>query len=428
MPTLALLGGKPVRTNPYPDYNTIGKEEKDAVLQVMDSGILSGYLGAWSPEFYGGPWVQKLERQWEEYFNVAHAVSVNSATTALTIAVGALDIGPGDEVIVSPYTMSASVSCVLMFNAIPVFADILPDTFCLSPDSIKEKITERTKAIIVVDLFGHPFEADAIMSIAKEYNLKVVEDAAQAYGAKYNGRSAGTLADIGVFSLNVHKTINCGEGGVCVTDDTELAEKMQLIRNHGEEVVKLKGTQNIVNVVGQNYRMCEIEAAISGEQLKKVDRLVAGRIKNAEYLTDHLKDFSGITPPIVKAGMIHGYYGYPIRFDVSKVGVSRSLFAKALVAEGVMIGTMYVEPIYLQPLFQKQIAYGEKGCPFTCSYYTGGKLNYTEGICPVTERMYHEEWMGLQPIHQGLSINDLDDIIVSFDKVFNNIELLRNLK
>ena len=109
MPTLALLGGKPVRTNPYPDYNTIGKEEKDAVLQVMDSGILSGYLGAWSPEFYGGPWVQKLERQWEEYFNVAHAVSVNSATSALTIAVGALDIGPGDEVIVSPYTMSASV-------------------------------------------------------------------------------------------------------------------------------------------------------------------------------------------------------------------------------------------------------------------------------------------------------------------------------
>lgn len=428
MSNLALLGGKAVRTRPYPDYNTIGKEEKDAVMQVMDSGILSGYLGAWSPEFYGGPWVQKLERQWEKYYDIAYAVSVNSATTALTIAVGALDIGPGDEVIVSPFTMTASVSCVLMFNAIPVFADISPDTFCLSPDSIREKITDRTKAIIVVDLFGHPFEADAIMSIAKEFNLKVIEDAAQAYGAKHNGRPAGTLADIGVYSLNVHKTINCGEGGICVTEDENLAEKMQLIRNHGEEVVKLKGVKNIVNVVGQNYRMCEIEAAISSEQLKKIDELVSSRIKNAEYLTARLKDFPGIIPPIVKEGITHGYYGYPIRYDKEMVGISIDLFVKALTAEGVMIGTGYVEPIYLQPLFQKQIAYGEKGCPFTCGYYTGGKLNYAEGTCPVAERMHNEEWMGLQPIHQGVSLRDLDDIILSFEKIFDNIEKLRNLK
>lgn len=428
MPSLALLGGKPVRTRPYPDYNTIGKEEKDAVMQVMDSGILSGYLGTWSPEFYGGPMVQKLERQWEEYFNIAHAVSVNSATTALTIAVGALDIGPGDEVIVSPFTMTASVSCVLMFNAIPVFADISPETYCLSPDSIREKITDRTKAIIVVDLFGHPFEADAIMSIAKKFDLKVIEDAAQAYGAKYKGHFAGTLADIGVYSLNVHKTINCGEGGICVTENEGLAEKMQLIRNHGEEVVKLKGVQNIVNVVGQNYRMCEIEAAISSEQLKKVDKLVNARIENAEYLTDRLKEFPGITPPIVKEGIIHGYYGYPIRFDKVKVGLSIDLFVKALVAEGLIIGAGYVEPIYLQPLFQKQIAYGEKGCPFTCGYYIGGKVNYAKGICPVAERMHNEEWMGLQPIHQGVSKSDLDDMILSFGKVFNNIKKLRKLK
>lgn len=424
MTTLALFGGKPIRQKPFPRYNTIGEEEKKAVMEVMDGGVLSGFLGTWSPEFYGGKWVQKLEREWKAYFGVAHAVSVNSATTALNAAVGAVGVGPGDEVIVSPYTMTASATCVLIYNAIPVFVDILPDTFCINPEAIQHAITPRTKAIVVVDLFGHPFEADKIMAIARKHNLYVIEDAAQAYGASYKGRRAGTLADIGVFSLNVHKTINCGEGGVCVTDDDEFADRMRLIRNHAEVVVKDKGTKNIVNMVGYNYRMCEIEAAIASEQLKKVDSLVAARVENAEYLTERLKRFSGITPPVVRPGVRHGYYGYPVRYDVSRAGIPRDRFVSALRAEGIPTSVGYVEPIYLQPLYQQRIAYGTRGCPFSCPHNQESKVSYEKGICPVAERMYYEEWISNGVIHKGVSKADLDDIVSAYEKVLSAASVL----
>ncbi len=424
MTTLALLGGKPVRQKPFPPYNPIGDQEKQAVMEVMDSGVLSGFLGTWSPEFYGGPRVQKLEREWEVYFGVRHAVSVNSATSALSVATGATGVGPGDEVIVSPYTMTASVTCVLVWNAIPVFADILPDTFCLDPEAIRRAITPRTKAIVVVDLFGHPFEADEIMVIARGHNLKVIEDAAQAYGASYRGRPAGTLADIGVFSLNVHKTIHCGEGGVCVTNDDELAERMQLIRNHAEVVVKDKGVQNVVNMIGSNLRMCEIEAAIASEQLKKVDSLVAARVDNAEYLTEQLRRFPGITPPVVSPGVRHGYYGYPVRYGASQTGVPRDLFVSALRAEGIPTSIGYVKPIYLEPLYQQRIAYGTRGCPFTCPHNHESAVSYEKGICSVAERMHYEEWIGNGLIHKGVSKSDLDDIVRAYEKVLEAAHLL----
>ena len=285
MAKLAINGGAPVRSTPFPQYVTIGEEEKRAVMEVLDSTVLSKFLGTWSPDFYGGPRVQKLEREWAEYFGIRHAVSVNSATSGLYAAVGAAGIGPGDEVIVSPYTMTASATAALVYGGIPVFADIDPETFCLSPASIRERITPRTKAIIVVDIFGHPAEMNEIMQIAREHHLVVIEDAAQAPGAHYHGRNAGTLADMGVFSLNYHKTIHCGEGGVVVTNSDEFAERLQLIRNHGEVVVKKKGVTNLVNMVGFNYRMTEIEAAIASEQLKKLESLVAPRIEAAEFLT-----------------------------------------------------------------------------------------------------------------------------------------------
>jgi len=424
MSKLAILGGPKVRYKPFPIYNTIGAEEKKAVMDVMDSGILSGFLGAWSPEFYGGKQVQKLEREWAAHFKIAHAVSVNSATTGLNVAVGATGVGPGDEVIVSPYTMTASVTCVLIYNAIPVFVDILPDTFCLDPEAVRRAITPRTKAIVVVDIFGHPFEADEIMAIARKHNLKVIEDAAQAYGASYKGRPAGTLADIGVFSLNVHKTINCGEGGVCVTDNEEFADRMRLIRNHAEKVVEDKGIKNIANMIGYNYRMCEIEAAIASEQLKKVDFLAASRVENAEYLTERLKHFLGITPPVVRSGVRHGYYGYPIRYDASQTGVSRDLFVSALRAEGIPTDIGYVEPVYLQPLYQQRVAYGTCGCPFSCSYNKESVVSYTKGICPVAERMYYEEWIGNGLIYKGVSKRDLDDIVCAYEKVLTSASAL----
>ena len=247
-------------------------------MKVLDGGVLSGFLGTWSAAFYGGTMVQKLERDWEAYFNVKHAVSVNSATSGLYAAAGAAGIGPGDEVIVAPYTMTASASAAIVYGAIPVFADIDEETFCITPRSIRERLSPYTKAIIVVDLLGHPAEMDEIMEIARERNLVVIEDAAQVPGATYKGRRAGTLAHIGVFSLNYHKTIHTGEGGVVVTNDSRLADRVALIRNHGEVVVKDKGVDDIVNLVGFNYRMTEIEAAIGIEQLKKLPSLHPPRV------------------------------------------------------------------------------------------------------------------------------------------------------
>ena len=189
MPSLAIRGGKPVRNKPFPAYVTIGDEEKRAVAEVLDSAVLSKFLGTWSPEFYGGPRVQMLEREWESYFGVRRAVAVNSATSGLNAAMGAAGVGPGDEVIVSPYTMTASAACALVYHAIPVFADIDPDTFCLTTDTIRARLTPQTKAIVVVDLFGHPAEMDGIMELAREHGLTVIEDAAQAPGTSITGGS-----------------------------------------------------------------------------------------------------------------------------------------------------------------------------------------------------------------------------------------------
>lgn len=385
-------------------------------MEVLDSTVLSKFLGTWSPDFYGGPRVQKLEREWEGYFGVRHAVSMNSATSGLYAAVGAAGVGPGDEVIVSPYTMSASATAALIYGGIPVFADIDPDTFCLNPESIRKKITPRTKAIIVVDIFGHPAEMTEIMKIGGEHDLIVIEDAAQAPGAKYYGRYAGTLADMGVYSLNYHKTIHCGEGGIVVTDKADMAERLQLIRNHGEVVVKSKGVENIVNMVGFNYRMTEIEAAIASEQLKKLERLVQPRVEAADYLSDALSDLSGITPPKVMQGARHGYYVYAIKYDASVTGVSRERFAAAARAEGIAFNLGYVEPIYLQPMYQKKIAFGSQGFPFNC-----GETNYGRGICPVTERMHYQELLLADLCHANMTRKDLDNIVETFRKISENI-------
>jgi len=419
MPKLAINGGKPIREKPFPAYVTIRDEEKRAALEVLDSAVLSKYLGTWSPDFFGGPRVQKLEQEWAQYFGVKHAISVNSATSGLYAAAGAAGVGPGDEVIVSPYTMTASATAALIYGAIPVFADIDLDIFCLTPESIRQHITPYTKAIIAVDIFGHPADMVEIMQIAREHNLIVIEDAAQAPGAKYHGRYAGTLADIGVFSLNYHKTIHTGEGGVVVTDNDDLADRLQLIRNHGEVVVKNKGTPNIVNLIGFNYRMTEIDAAIASEQLKKLEKLVVPRIEAADYLSERLGVLPGITPPVVRQNVRHGYYLYVLRYNAAQTGIPRNRFVAALNAEGIPMVEGYVEPIYLEPVYQKRIAFGNDGFPFTYPGYKG-KVSYDLGICPVTERMHYEEVIYTNVCHAGITRMDLDDIVRAFHKVYDH--------
>jgi len=418
MEKLAIQGGTPVRITPFPDYVTIGEEEKRAVMEVLDSTVLSKFLGTWCPDFYGGPRVQAFEREWADYFGVKHAVSVNSATSGLYAAMGACGVGPGDEVIVSPYTMSASATAALVYGAIPVFADIDPDTFCLSPQSVRARITPLTRAILVVDLFGHPADMDAIMAIAREHRLLVIEDAAQAPGAKLERRYAGALGDMGVYSLNYHKTIHTGEGGVVVTNDDDLADRVRLIRNHAEVVVKKKGTKNIVNLIGFNYRMGEIETAIGSAQLRKLETLLAPRIAAADYLTERLRELPGLTPPVVRERVRHGYYVYALKYDAGATGVPRERFAAALKAEGIPVFEGYVEPIYLQPVYQQRIGFGRDGFPFTYPGYKG-ELHYEPGICPVTERLHFAELLYTNVCHANISEQDLNDVVTAFERVYD---------
>lgn len=434
MGKLAINGGEKVRTELFPEYTTIGIEERESVERVIKSGKLSRFLGVWHEDFYGGEEIRKLEEEWANYFNVKHAIAVNSATSGLYCAVGASGAGPGDEIIVSPYTMTASATAALIYNAIPVFADIEEEYFCLDPNSIEERITERTKAIIVVDIFGQPYDAEKINAIAKKHNLLVIEDAAQAPGAKYKDKYAGTLGDIGVFSLNYHKHIHCGEGSLVVTDSDELADKIRLIRNHAEAVVEAKGYSSLVNMIGFNFRMTELEAAVAREQLKKLDSLLEKRLENVQYLCDRISKIPCFEIGKVRENCKHAFYDLPMKFNKSIAGVSRDKFVDAIAAElmpfelrekeGVGIGSGYVKPLYLQPMYQNLIGYGDKGCPFKCSIYKGN-LNYNKGICPVCEKMHYEELFSMEFMLPSMTKKDMDDVIAAFYKVWDNREELK---
>lgn len=431
---LAIHGGLPIRTKPFPRHNTIGKEEKDAVNSVMESGVLSKYLGSWHEDFLGGHQIRELEAEWAEYFNVKHAITVNSCTSGLICAVGAIGTEPGDEIIVPPYTMSATATAALMYNAIPIFADIEPAYFCIDPISIEKQITPRTKAIIAVDLFGHPYNFKAISQIAKKHGLKIIEDTAQAPGACDQDRFAGTLGDIGVFSLNYHKHIHCGEGGIIVTDDETLADRVRLIRNHAEAVVEAKGTTDLNNMIGFNFRMTEIEAAIARCQLKKLSSLLEKRINNTHYLARRLDKIPAITTAKTREGCKHAYYVHANIFNEKIAGISRDIFISAVKAElpvftgreteGVKISTGYVKPIYSQPLYQQKKAYGKDGFPFNLQPHQDDK-NYDKGNCPVCEMMYEKKLFIHEMIVPSMSETDLDDVANAFEKVWENRHMLK---
>lgn len=420
---LALLGGLKTIQHEFKQYNSLGTEEIEAARNVVESGVLSQFIGEWHEDFYGGPKVREFETQSAKYFGVKHAVTVNSWTSGLVAAIGAIGIEPGDEVIVTTWTMCASATAILHWNAIPVFADIDPQTFNVDPKSIEANITPNTKAIMAVDIFGQSADMDEIMEIAKKHGLKVISDTAQSPGALYKGKYAGTLADVGGYSLNYHKHIHTGEGGILVTNDDVIAERLRLIRNHAEAVVEGKGISNLSNMLGHNFRLGEIECAIGIEQLKKLKGLIESRQLLASRLTAGLKDLYGLTTPQVKEDRTHVYYVYPLILDLEKVGVNRESIHEALKAEGVPVSKSY-QNIHLLPMYQEKIAYGSKGFPWT-SEVCNRNVNYHKGICPVAENLNDFTYMGMGLCSYDLSDEDIDMIIKSFHKVWSNLDELK---
>ena len=421
---LALHGGDKAITHTFSRYNPIGVEEVNAARRVVESGVLSQFLGCWDPDFYGGPKVKEFERACEAFFGVKHAITVNSWTSGLIAAVGAIGIEPGDEVIVSPWTMCASATAILHWNAIPVFADIEPDTFCLDPRSVEANITAQTRAIMAIDIFGQSADMKALQAIADKHKLKIISDTAQAPGAYYDDRFAGTLAHIGGYSLNYHKHIHTGEGGILVTNNDLYAERLRLIRNHAEAVVGDKGVDSLSNMVGYNFRLGEIECAIGIEQIKKLKRLVAARQHSAERLSAGLAGLTGLRTPQIRAGSTHAYYMYPMILDTALLGVSRARIHAALVAEGVPGLAQGYQNVHLLPMYQKQMAYGSKGFPWT-SDICRRAVNYGKGICPVAEKLHDETYMGLEMCAHELSDEDIDLIVAAFHKVWREMESLR---
>jgi len=420
---LALFGGPKTIQTAFKRYNPIGAEEFEAAKQVVETGVLSQFLGAWHEDFYGGPKVREFERRCAEYFGVKHAVTVNSWTSGLVAAVGAIGIEPGDEVIVTPWTMSATATAILHWNAIPVFADIDPETFNLDPKSVEANITPYTKAIIVADIFGQSADMDELMAIAAKHGLKVISDTAQAPGALYKGKYAGTLADVGGYSLNYHKHIHTGEGGILVTDNDDIAERLQLIRNHAEVVVSDKGVSSLANMIGHNFRLGEIECAIGIEQLKKLDRFIQSRQLLADRLTRGLSGLRGLRTPVVKPGCTHVYYVYPMVLDVEALGVSRERIHAALQAEGVAVSQHY-QNIHLLPLYQRKMAYGTMGFPWS-SDICHRDVDYSKGICPVAEQLNDSTYLGFGMCVFDLTEDDVDLIVTAFQKVWKNLELLK---
>jgi perosamine synthetase len=325
------------------------------------------------------PKVKQFEEAFASYIGTKHAVAVNSGTAALHVALLARDIGPGDEVIVPPFTFIATANAVLFAGAKPVFADVESGTFNIDPAEIERKITRHTKAIIPVDLYGHPARMDEIMAIAKKHRLSVIEDACQAHGASLSGRKCGSF-DVGCFSFYPTKNMTTSEGGIITTDDAVVADRARMIRSHGSKV------RYYHEMLGYNLRMTDISAAIGLVQLKHVDHYDDRRIANAMMLNERLDGIKGIITPTVADGCRHAFHQYTIRIT-PEFGMSRDQLIKKLADAGIGSAIYYPVPIHMQTLYRN--------------------LGYDDRM-PVSE-MLAKEVISL-PVHPSVTPEEIDVI------------------
>ena len=355
----------------------VGDEEREAVDRVLRSGMIAQ-----------GPEVASFEREFADHFvGGRDVVAVNSGTSGQHLGLIAAGVGPGDEVIVPSFTFAATGNSVALTGATPVFVDIEPDYFTLDPEAVRAAITPRTKGIMPVHLYGHPFLVDRIEAIAREHGLAIYEDAAQAHGASWNGRPVGTIGDFAMFSLYPTKNMTSGEGGMVSCANGEIARNVRLLRNQGME----KQYEN--EVIGFNARMTDIHAAIGRVQLTKVDGWTAQRQRNAAALNEGLAGLAGVQTPKVAEGAVHVYHQYTVRLDAGE----RDRIHTALKEEyGVGSGVYYPIPNHRLPSLTK----------------------FAPGLdLPETERAAREV-LSL-PVHPSLTEGDLERIVAAVTAVVN---------
>jgi len=359
----------------------IGNDEIQAAAEVLKSGMLTQ-----------GKMVEEFENAFAKYVGVKNAVAVGNGTISLDIALKSLGIKQGDEVIIPSFTFISTANAVLFQEAKPVFADVDERTFNINPEDVIEKITNRTKAIIAVHLFGHPFDVKEIQEICEDYNLYLIEDCAQAHGAEYKGKKAGGFGVAGCFSFYATKNMTTGEGGLITTDSEKIAKVCRLLRNHGES------QKYYHTILGYNYRMTDIQAAIGVVQLKNLDAFNEKRINNAEYLDQHIKA-PGLELPHRKNGVKHVYHQYAVTIEEEKgFPTSRDDFLEYLKSKGIGCAIHYPLPIHKQPLYQ-QLGYTEKNVQCPVATASSGKI------------------LSL-PVHPALAEKDLMYIV----EIINNIK------
>jgi len=402
MPRLALLGGEPLRRKPLGRWPLIGDEEVGAVERVLRRGKLCATM-------YSSEEVAKFEEEFAAVVGVKRAVAVSSGTAALDVVLRAIGVRLGDEVITTPYTFIATATSILHNHGVPVFADVEPATRNIDPREIERRITERTKAIVVVHFAGHPAEMDEIMEIAERHGLYVIEDAAHAHLAEYKGRMAGSLGHAAIFSFQESKNMTAGEGGIITTDDEELAEQCASLREHGR---RRDRPWYYHEVLGWNYRMTEIQAAILRVQLRRLPKLTEERRRNARYLSKVLEEFEFLSPPRVAPYVKHAYHLYPLDYQPSVLGIDKHTLARVLQAEGIPLSEGYCWPIYENPIFSDPSRMPE--VPFKV---LGREVRYGRGLCPVAEKLCYETGMWLPGYVLNAPRDELDDVVRALEKI-----------
>lgn len=367
----------------------VGDEEVDAIREVLLSGM-----------YVSGKKVAEFEEKYAEYVGTRHAVAVSSGTAALHIALACLGVGPGDEVVVPAMTFFSTATAVLHQNAVPVFADVDED-YCLSPESFEKAITDRTRAVIPVHIFGYSADMKAIQEIAELNNVYIIEDSAQAHGTEYYGKKVGSMGKCGAFSFFATKNMTTGEGGMITTDDEDIAKKARLLRSHG----MINRDDHVT--LGYNYRMTEIEAAFGICQLAKLDKFNAARKWNSEYLLNRLKSLEWLIIQDFDPNIKHAYFWCPVRIDEKKLGKPISEFLEYLKTNGIGFRQRYQEPLYKQKMLTEKRCYPGK-CPFSCPCY-GKKINYGDVYLENAEK-FSGKVIGL-PNHPKLRKSHLDKIV-----------------